>query len=275
MPRGTGDPGTPAPSRGAGDPSRPPGRATPALTDRRSVPPRPTTSSGGTAGAARATAPDSGAREKIHLEILRRTGAYRTGDHFLLPSGHHAPEFIDKALVTTEPSFTEGLGDVIATHFAPWPADVVLSTGPGALILAHCVARALPSRPILVYATKGFTGQGRRVRLPEEFTRFVQKGSKVLIVEDLITTGETIRLLIQMVEQAGGTVVGIGCLWQRATKVDLGKDVFSLVKRDFPTYEPGSCPLCARNLALNVEFARAEPPNEETLEPSRPRRRSS
>ena len=222
-----------------------------------------------------ATGPDPGAREKIHLEILRRTGAYRTGDHFLLPSGHHAPEFIDKALVTTEPSFTEGLGDIIARHFAPWPADIVLSTGPGALILAHCVARALASRPILVYATKGFTGQGRRVRLPDEFTRFVRKGSKVLVVEDLITTGETIRLLIQMVERAGGTVVGIGCLWQRATKVDLGKDVFSLVKRDFPTYEPGSCPLCARGVPLSVEFARAEPPIEEALESPRPRRRSS
>ena len=93
-----------------------------------------------------------------------------------------------------------------------------------------------------MYATKGFTGQGRQVRLPDEFTRYVRKGSKVLIVEDLITTGETIRLLIQMVEQAGGSVVGIGCLWQRATKVTLGKDVFSLVKRDFPTYETDGVP---------------------------------
>jgi orotate phosphoribosyltransferase len=214
-------------------------------------------------------------REKIHLEILRRTGAYRTGDHFLLPSGHHAPEFIDKALVTTEPSFTEGLGDVIASHFASWPADVVLSTGPGALILAHCVARALPSRPLLVYATKGFGEQGRQVRLPDEFTRFVRKGSKVLIVEDLITTGETIKLLIDMVRRAGGTVTGIGCLWQRATKIDLGREVFSLVRRDFPTYEPASCPLCAQGIPLSVEFARAEPPTEEPVEAPRPRRRSS
>jgi orotate phosphoribosyltransferase len=217
---------------------------------------------------------DPGVRERIHLEILRRTGAYRTGDHFLLPSGHHAPEFIDKALVTTEPSFTEGLGDVIAKHFAPWPADVVLSTGPGALILAHCVARALPSRPILVYATKGVTEQGRQVRLPDEFTRFVRKGSKVLVVEDLITTGETIRLLIRMVDEAGGTVVGIGCLWQRATKIDLRKEVFSLVKRDFPTYEPGACPLCAQDVPLNAEFARAEPPVEESLEPPGARQRT-
>jgi orotate phosphoribosyltransferase len=241
------------------------------------VPPRPRSTPPATDAPAGPGAPplEPGIRERIHLEILRRTGAYRTDDHFLLPSGHHAPEFIDKALVTTEPSFTEGLGDVIAKHFAPWPADVVLSTGPGALILAHCVARALPSRPILVYATKGFTGQGRQVRLPEEFTRFVGKGSKVLIVEDLITTGETIKLLIRMVEQAGGTVVGIGCLWQRATKVDLRKEVFSLVRRDFPTYYPPACPLCAKRVPLNMEFARAEPPIEEPLESPRPRRRTT
>jgi hypothetical protein len=78
-----------------------------------------------------------------------------------------------------------------------------------------------------------------------------------------------------MVDEAGGAVIGIGCLWQRATKVDLGKDVFSLVKRDFPTYEPASCPLCAREIPLNVEFARAEPAVEEPLEPARPRRRPS
>ncbi|MBI2467684.1 MAG: orotate phosphoribosyltransferase [Candidatus Rokubacteria bacterium] len=219
------------------------------------------------------TVVDAEVREKIHLEILRRTGAYRGNDHFLLPSGHHAPEFIDKALVTTEPSFTEGLGAVIAKHFAQWPADVVLSTGLGALIVAHCVARALPSRPILVYATKGVGGGGRRVRLPEEFHRYIARGTKVLIVEDLITTGETLKLLIRLVEQAGGSIVGIGCLWQRNSKVELPVEVFSLVTRDFPTYDPESCPLCARGIPLNTEFARADLPPEEPLEPPRPRPR--
>ena len=133
MPRGAGDPGAPSPPRGPADARRPSEHAAPALTERRSMPSRSRPTVAGEGQTAGARAPDSGAREKIHLEILRRTGAYRTGDHFLLPSGHHAPEFIDKALVTTEPSFTEGLGDVIAKHFAPWPADVVLSTGPGAL----------------------------------------------------------------------------------------------------------------------------------------------
>ncbi len=198
---------------------------------------------------------DADVRERIHLEILRRTGAYRANDHFLLPSGHHAPEFIDKTLVTTEPSFTEGLGAVIAKHFGQWPTDVVLSTGLGALILAHCVARAMPARPILVYATKGVSGPQRRVHLPEEFARFITRGTKVLIVEDLITTGETLKLLTRLVEQKGGNVVGIGCLWQRNSKVDLPRPVFSLVRRDFPTYDPKMCPLCRQGTPLNTEFA--------------------
>ncbi len=232
-----------------------------------------------TAAAREGTPPPAGApmdaavREKLHLEILRRTGAYRADDHFLLPSGHHAPEFIDKTLVTTEPSFTEGLGTVIAKHFAPWPADVVLSTGIGALILAHCVARVLPSHPILAYATKGVAGPQRRVRLPEECDRFITQGTKVLIVEDLITTGETLKLLIRLVEEKGGSVIGIGCLWQRNSKVDLPREVFSLVTRDFPTYDPASCPLCQQGLPLNVEFARAEPMTEESLEAPHPRPR--
>src|SRR5258706_15356695 len=111
---------------------------------------------------------DAEVREKIHLEILKRTGAYHANDHILLPSGQHTSEYIEKTLVTTEPSFTEGLGAVIAKPFAPWPVDVVLSTGPGALILSPCVARAHPSRRGGGHGTKGFSGRKRRVTLPVE-----------------------------------------------------------------------------------------------------------
>ncbi len=171
-------------------------------------------------------------REKIHLEILKRTGAYHANDHVLLPSGQHTTEYIEKTLVTMEPSFTEGLGAVIAKHFAQWPVDVVLSTGPGALILSHCVARAHPSRPVVVYGTKGLSGGKRRVSLP------------------------TLNLLINLVEQLGAQVVGVGCLWRR-TSVELsGRPVFSLVSRDFPTYDPDACPLCKKGVPLNEEFVR-------------------
>jgi len=195
-------------------------------------------------------------REKIHLEILKRTGAYHSNDHILLPSGHHTTEYIEKTLVTTEPSFTEGLGAVIAKHFAPWPVDIVLSTGPGALILSHCVARAHPSRPIVVYGAKRSGGGQRQVSLPVEFQRLIRPETHVLLIEDLVSTGSTLNLLINLVEQLGAEVVGIGCLWRR-TSVDLkGKPVFSLVSRDFPTYVPPDCPLCKKGVPVNEEFVR-------------------
>jgi orotate phosphoribosyltransferase len=198
---------------------------------------------------------DAEAREKIHLDILKRTGAYHANDHILLPSGHHTAEFIEKTLVTTEPSFTEGLGAVIAKHFAQWPVDVVLSTGPGALVLSHCVARAHPSRPVLVYATKGVTGGKRRVTLPTEFHRLIRQGTKVLLVEDLVSTGTTLKLLIELVERYGAQVVGIGALWRRTKRAEVdGKPIFSLVARDFPTHPPEACPLCKKGVPLNEEF---------------------
>jgi len=196
--------------------------------------------------------------EKIHLEILKRTGAYHANDHVLLPSGQHTSEYIEKTLVTTEPSFTEGLGAVIAKHFAQWPVDMVLSTGSGALILSHCVARAHPSRPVVVYGMKGMSGGKRRVSLPAEFHRLLRPGTKVLVVEDLVSTGTTLNLLSDLVEQHGAHVVGVGCLWRR-TSIEL-KDkntpIFSLVSRDFPTFDPDECPLCRKGVALNDEFVR-------------------
>jgi orotate phosphoribosyltransferase len=199
---------------------------------------------------------ESEVREKIHLEILKRTGAYHANDHILLPSGQHTTEYIEKTLVTTEPSFTEGLGAVIAKHFAPWPVDVVLSTGPAALILSHCVARAHPSRPVVVYGMKGMASGKRRVTLPVEFQRLIREGTKVLLVEDLVSSGSTLELLIDLVEHLGARVVGVGCLWRR-TSVELnGRPVFSLVSRDFPTYTPEDCPLCRRGVPLNEEFVR-------------------
>src|SRR5260370_5599968 len=142
---------------------------------------------------------DAGVREKIPPEILKRTGAYHANDPVLLPSGQHTSEYIEKTLVTTEPSFTEGLGAVIAKHFAQWPVDVVLSTGPGALILSHCVARAHPSRPVVVYGTKGLAGGKRRGRPPVEVHRLLRPATNGLVVEDLVSSRRTLNLLIELV----------------------------------------------------------------------------
>jgi orotate phosphoribosyltransferase len=89
-----------------------------------------------------------------------------------------------------------------------------------------------------------------------EFQRLIRTGSKILLIEDLVSTGSTLNLLINLVEQLGGQVIGIGCLWRR-TSVELdNRPVFSLVSRDFPTYDPDKCPLCKKGVPLNEEFVR-------------------
>src|SRR2546427_622285 len=95
-----------------------------------------------------------------------------------------------------------------------------------------------------------------REKIPVEFQRLVRPASKVLLIEDLVSTGSTLTLLINLVEQLGAEVVGVGCLWRRTSVELTGKPVFSLVSRDFPTYDPEECPLCKKGVPLNEEFVR-------------------
>jgi len=193
--------------------------------------------------------------ERINRGIILRTGAYLTNDHFVLPSGRHAQEYVEKALATTEPSFTEGLGDVIAKHFAEQPIDLVLTTGYGASLLGHCVARAHPSRPRFIYANKQRDGAGTsQVTLPREFRQYFAGAPMVLIVEDILTTGETVKGLIDLVGSLGGKVVGIGTLWRRSRKVKFKFPLFTLVDWEFPTYAPKDCPMCRRGIPINRQF---------------------
>ncbi|MFQ5959993.1 MAG: phosphoribosyltransferase family protein [Candidatus Methylomirabilales bacterium] len=192
--------------------------------------------------------------ERINRGLIMRTGAYLTNDHFVISSGRHAREYVEKRLVTTEPAFTEGLGDIIAQHFAPSPVDVVLTSGIGATILGYCVAKAHPSRPKLLYAVKGKGKEGKtEVTLPREFSPFMYRGCTALIVEDILTTGSTIHSLIQLVEGRGGRVAGIGSLWNRNPRIKFRPPFFALVTQNFPTYPRDECPLCEKGVPLNTE----------------------
>jgi orotate phosphoribosyltransferase len=192
--------------------------------------------------------------ERIGRGIIMRTGAYLMNDHFVISSGRHAREYVEKRLVTTEPAFTEGLGEILADHFTASPVDVVLASGFGATILGQCVARAHPSRPKLLYAVKGKGKDGKtEVALPREFSPFIYRGCSALIVEDILTTGSTVRALIRLVEDRGGRVVGIGSLWNRNTRIKFPSPFFALVSQDFPTYPRDECPLCQKGVALNTE----------------------
>jgi orotate phosphoribosyltransferase len=194
---------------------------------------------------------DEAILERLNRGILLRTGAYKTDDHIVLRSGRHTSEYVAKALVTTEPTFTEGLGGIIADRFSRFPVDLVLTTGYGAGLLGHCVARAHPGRPRFIFATKEKTGTKRtEVSLVPEYRAFFAEGGRVLIVEDIVTTGETVRELIKLVESMGGQVVGIGAIWQRSTRMKFKYPCFTVVARDVPTFAPDECPMCRQGIPV-------------------------
>ena len=198
--------------------------------------------------------------DRLHRGILLRTGAYRTDEHIVLRSGRHTAEFVAKALVTTEPTFTEGLGDLVATHFSRSPLDLVLTTGHGAGLIGHCVARAHPSRPRVIFATKERTADNQTdVVLPPEYRAFFAEGGRVLIVEDILTTGETVRQLIRLVDSMGGQVVGVGAVWRRSASLQFKYPMFTVVTRPVPTYAPADCPMCQRGTPSTREVPAGAP----------------
>jgi orotate phosphoribosyltransferase len=193
--------------------------------------------------------------ERLNRGILLRTGAYRTNDHIVLRSGRHTSEYVAKTLVTIEPTFIEGLGDIIATHFSRYHVDLVLTTGYGAGLLGHCVARAHPARPRFIFATKErIAGRRTEVSLVPEYRAFFAEGGRVLIVEDIVTTGETVKQLIKLVEGMGGQVIGIGTIWRRSSRIKFKYPLFTVVTRDFPTYTPEECPMCKQGIPINPDI---------------------
>lgn len=205
--------------------------------------------------------------ERLNRGILLRTGAYRTDEHIVLRSGRHTSEYVAKALVTTEPTFTEGLGDIIAAHFSRYEVDLVLTTGYGAGLLGHCVARAHPSRPRFIFATKDRTANGgTEVTLQSEYRAFFGEGGRVLIAEDILTTGETVKQLVRLVEAMGGRVVGIGAIWRRSTRVKFKYPLFTVVTRDFPTFAPEECPMCKQGIPISISQSTGDGGSEDETE---------
>ncbi len=176
-------------------------------------------------------------------EIFEKSGAILKG-HFLLASGLHSPTYWEKFQVLQFPDYTEQLCRMITTHFLKQGIQVVAGPTTGGIILAFEVARQLAVRGI--FAEKEGTG-GRAFR--RGFS--INPGERVLIVDDLLTTGGSIREVMAAVTNQGGIVVGVGVLVDRSEqKIDFGVPLFSCHRATIITYPPENCPLCAAQIPL-------------------------
>jgi len=175
-------------------------------------------------------------------EIFQKSGAILKG-HFLLASGLHSPIYWEKCQVLQFPNYTEQLCRMIADHFREQEIQVVAGPTTGGIILAFETARQLGVRGI--FAEK--EGNGRAFR--RGFS--INPGERVLIVDDILTTGNSTRQVMAAVTKQGGLVIGIGILVDRSEQgVDFGVPLFSCLRSITPTYTPQDCPLCAAHIPL-------------------------
>jgi orotate phosphoribosyltransferase len=176
-------------------------------------------------------------------EIFKKSGAILEG-HFLLNSGLHSPIYWEKFRVLQYPNYTEQLCRLISSHFTRQKIQVIAGPTTGGIILAYEVARQLGVRGI--FAEK--EGTDRRV-----FKRGfgINPSERVLIVDDVLTTGKSIREVLSLVNGQGGIVIGIGVLVDRSEqKQEFGVPLFSCLRSITPTYKPEQCPLCAAGIPL-------------------------
>lgn len=177
------------------------------------------------------------------LELYRRTGAYLEG-HFRLSSGLHSSGYLQSALVLQSPPDAAALGAGIASGVRDLKPTVVLSPALGGLIIGHEVARALGVRAI--FAERSGT---TALALRRGFV--LDPADRVLVVEDVLTTGKSTRETMDVARETGATVVGAAAVVDRSGgAIDVGVPLHALIRLDLPTYDPEACPLCARGVPV-------------------------
>jgi len=178
-------------------------------------------------------------------DIFSRAGAYLEG-HFLLSSGKHSPFYLEKFQVLQWPQETERLCQSIAESARGLGVQTVAGPTTGGIILAHEVARQLGVRA--VYAERSAGGRGREFRRGFR----LNPGERVLVVDDIMSTGGSVQETIEAIRACGAEVVGVGVLVDRSAgrATFEGLPVISLWDVSIPAYAPEECPQCAQGLEL-------------------------
>lgn len=170
------------------------------------------------------------------LQLLRHTGALLEG-HFLLTSGLHSGSYVQCAQVLQYPHHAEALGRWLADTCRHLTVDTVISPAVGGIVIGQEVARALGARALFGERQQGVMTLRRGFSVaPQEH---------VLVVEDVTTTGGSIREIIALVQKHQGTVVGVGTILDRSGgSIDFAVPHQALATLHIVNYPPEACPFC-------------------------------
>lgn len=178
-------------------------------------------------------------------QLLIDTQAILEG-HFLLTSGLHSPLYVEKFNVLQHPKYTEKLCQELAERFRDQQVELVIGPMTGGILLAHEVGKALGTRAIFTEREKGVMTLRRGFR--------IEPGTRVLIVEDIVTTGSSIKEVVDVVNASQGNIVGVGMLVDRSGgKAEFGvpKEITkALLHLDVTTFKPDHCELCEAGVPM-------------------------
>lgn len=176
------------------------------------------------------------------MEMFKKRGAFLSG-HFRLTSGLHSGHYLQCALVLQYPKDAAKLGEAIAAKFRKYGIAVVAGPAMGGVIIAYEVARSLGVRCIFGEREEG------KMKLRRGFQ--VKDGEKVLLIEDVVTTGGSIKELAEIIKTAGGEIAGVGAIIDRSGgRTDFGVKFENLMTLNIETFEEGDCPLCKEKIPV-------------------------
>jgi orotate phosphoribosyltransferase len=175
--------------------------------------------------------------------LLNATGAVLSG-HFKLTSGRHSGTYIEKFRIMENPHATAALCGMIADHFRTPAVDVVAGPAVGGIILAYETARQLAVRD--VFAEKAPDGN---LSFDRGFT--ISAGERVLVVDDVLTTGGSVAKLVKQLQAMDAQIAGVAFLIDRTGgAVDFGVPFYACRTLEIESYDPEACPLCKKGLRL-------------------------
>jgi len=170
------------------------------------------------------------------IQIFRQTNALLDG-HFLLTSGLHSPHYFQCAKVLQYPKYLHLFAGELAKHFEYSEIELVISPAIGGVVVGTEVGRMLDVRTIFAERENGVMSLRRGFEM--------KKGERVLVVEDVVTTGGSVNEIIQLAKKADATLAGVGYIVDRSNgKTKFNAKAFSVLQMDVVTYPPDTCPLC-------------------------------
>jgi len=174
--------------------------------------------------------------KKEILQIFEKTNAILKG-HFKLSSGLHSAEYLQCARVLEHPGYAAKLCAELAKKFEKDKPNIVIAPALGGILVSYEVARSLGVKSIFAERVEGEMTLRRGFELGEK--------DRVLVVEDVITTGLSTQEVVTVVKSYGAELIGVGCLIDRSRKrVNFAPRFESLTEIDIPTFKPEDCPLC-------------------------------